>query len=638
VTKRVLQISVGSVAVFLLLLGTAGTASAHAQLESTDPAASSVLLVAPTQVALHFGEPVEIDFGSLRVLGPGGERVDSGGTHHLDGDSHAVAVSLPSNLAHGAYVVAWRVTSADSHPVHGAFVFSIGSDHGAGRAATVASALADQTGSAAVGFLYWVIRFAAFSGLLVLVGLALMVTFAWRPGAVTPRVGRILWGSWWLLLVATVLGIAIQGVYAAALPFRDILRRSLLEEVLHTRFGQIEVLRLVLLVAFAPVLLGLRERLDRGPRRWRWVLPAELVLGPALLATAALAGHAATGGGPGVGIALDLVHLAAASVWLGGLALLATFLVGRPDEGGRPEEAVGVTLTVSAVALSSVVLIVVTGTFQSLRQVGSVYALFHTSYGRTLVVKIALVVLLVGLGARSRRILHRTWGLRGADRVAPVATAPSGTTSVEPHRRVAVQTVGTTTGVGAGDWPGAGAGGGAGAGAVAGAGGGPGAGAVAGLLRSPGPGVGQPGHLRILRRTVLVELTIALAVLAVTAFLVNEVPAKQAAGLPFSTSFTTLGVQVNAIVDPARAGSGNEIHVYVLSSLGTPKAIPELDATLSLPSENLGPLTIPLRIGGPGHYYAIHVDIPVTGTWILRITVRTDAIDEQVVSMPFPVH
>jgi hypothetical protein len=43
-------------------------------------------------------------------------------------------------------------------------------------------------------------------------------------------------------------------------------------------------------------------------------------------------------------------------------------------------------------------------------------------------------------------------------------------------------------------------------------------------------------------------------------------------------------------------------------------------------------------VGGPGHYYATNVDIPVAGNWIIRFTVRTDAIDEQVVSVPLPVH
>ena len=148
----------------------------------------------------------------------------------------------------------------------------------------------------------------------------------------------------------------------------------------------------------------------------------------------------------------------------------------------------------------------------------------------------------------------------------------------------------------------------------------------------------QDTNLGTLRRTVLAEIAIALAVLAVTALLVNAVPAKQAADLPFSTSFTTLGVQVNAIVSPARAGAGNQVHIYVLSGQGTPKAIPELDASLSLPAQNLGPLSVPLVVGGPGHYYATNVDIPVAGTWILKITVRTDAIDEQVVSATLPVH
>ena len=121
----------------MLLVTTAVPAGAHAQLESTDPVQGSVVLVAPTQVVLHFGEPVEIDFGSLRVLGPDGRRVDSGGTHHPDGDSHAVAISLPAHLPRGTYVVAWRVISADSHPVHGAFVFSVGTASGAARARPV---------------------------------------------------------------------------------------------------------------------------------------------------------------------------------------------------------------------------------------------------------------------------------------------------------------------------------------------------------------------------------------------------------------------------------------------------------------------------------------------------------------------
>ncbi len=63
----------------------------------------------------------------------------------------------------------------------------------------------------------------------------------------------------------------------------------------------------------------------------------------------------------------------------------------------------------SSYAFASVVVVVVTGVIQSIRQVGSLYALFHTSYGTTLLVKIGLVTILIALGAVSRRAVLGGW-------------------------------------------------------------------------------------------------------------------------------------------------------------------------------------------------------------------------------------
>ena len=553
-----------------LLTGTPGVASAHAQLESSDPGQSAVLLVPPTQIVLHFGEPVEIDFGSIQVIGPGGTRVDGGAAHHPAGDDHGVAVSLPANLPDGTFVVSWRVVSADSHPVHGAYVFSVGSDKGAARAGALAAGIAGQSGDSVVGLVYWGVRTVAFVGLLLLAGLSVMVAWLWRDGGRSRRVARVLWWSWAAVVAATLAGLAVQGVYASALPIADAYRPSLIAAVLRTRFGEVAVLRLVLLAAMVPVLLALRGRLGPRTAGGRWVVPAATGLGLGLLVTPGLAGHAASGDHPLVGILLDVSHLVAASAWLGGLALLATFLVPRTVDDVLPPDPEDLTLRVSSVAFAGVAVVVATGVVQSIRQVGSTYALVHTSYGQTLMVKIGLVVVLVGLGAVSRRLVH-------------------GRAARRSHR-------------------------------------------------PDGPSDGSPFPRRRLRRMVTAELVLAVAVVGVTAALVNEVPAGQAAGLPFTYSFSTFGVQVNTIVDPSRAGPANRVHVYVLSNLGTPKAVPELDMSISLPSQSIGPIAIPLVIRGPGHYYARRVDIPVAGNWTLKFTVRTDAIDEQVRTTTLPVH
>ena len=596
------RLVVGFGLLVLVLAGSPGVASAHAQLESTSPNAGAVLLVPPTQVVLHFGEPVEIDFGSLRVISPSGTRVDRGGTHHPDNDTHAVATSLPP-LSDGTYVVAWRVISADSHPVHGAFVFSIGTARGAAKANALAVSIANESGSAVVGVVYWLIRTAAFLGLLFLVGPAVLVAVAERDAGRTRRVRRVLWYSWWLLLASTLLGIAVQGIYASALPLTDIYQASLIGDVLGTRFGEMQLLRLLLLAAMVPMLLVLQGRSGRNSRRPDWVGAAVCVLGLALLATPGLAGHAATGSSPVLGLCLDIAHLAAAAVWLGGLALLATVLLPTTSADAWPSDPMRLARRVSTLAFCAVTLIVATGVVQSIRQVGSFYALFHTIYGRTLLVKIALVAVMVCLGAVSRRIIS----------MSPRGRTEPGGRSLAPDRALDVDPSSSTSGV-------------------------VGRSNVTVEDRQIRAAAEPVFPRRRLRRSVLAELAVAFAVLAVSALLVNAVPARQAAALPFSYSFSTLGVQVNTIIDPAQAGPGNEVHVYVLSSQGTPKGIPELDLSMTLPSQSIGPLAVPLVVAGPGHYQARDFDIPAGGTWVLKYTVRVDAIDEQVVTTELPVH
>ena len=278
-------------------------------------------------------------------------------------------------------------------------------------------------------------------------------------------------------------------------------------------------------------------------------MPYGAIVGVGLLLTPGLAGHASTEGSVPFAMALDVLHLGAAAVWCGGLAVLGALLAPglRPEE--RPDDIVRIASTFSAYAFSAVLVIVATGTVQSVRQVGSVYALFNTVYGRTLLVKIGLVVVLIVLGAVSRRIvLGRWWPTLASSRVSglsapvlpPLATPAPGSDLVPfartnhsdaRHRRSSIHRRRRRHG--------------------------------------DSPQAGQREADRRLRRSVFAEVALALAVLAVTALLVNAVPAKQAASQPFSQSFTTLGVQVNAIVAPASDRSGKPIPFLRPRATGT---------------------------------------------------------------------
>jgi len=541
----------------------AAPASAHAQLLSTTPAAGSVVRHSPPQVVLRFGEPVEIDFGSIRVFDAVGARVDLGGTHYASSDDSAVAIPLP-HLADGAYVVAWRVISADSHPVHGAFVFSVGTSKGLAAASARALALANAPGSTTVGVAFWIVRVGAFAGLLCLVGIAAVALLASPEALTSRRIRRSLWASWGLLVAMTLAGVAIQGPYAAALPLTDAVRPSLVREVLATRFGRVEELRAVLLVLAAVVLEWLTSA-RRAARPGALGVAACAVVGAGLLATPGLAGHATTGSAIVAGFVLDLAHLGAASVWLGGLVVLTCLLVA----GATNHAVVDVPVAarrISTLATIAVVVIVVSGTLQAVRQVGSLDALTAPTYGRLLLVKVGIVVVLIGLGARSRTLVRR--------RSDPARTA--GAAASVPHRTPLV-------------------------------------------------------------RSLVAELFVAAAVLGVTAALVNAPPAREQFNQPYTQSFTTLGVQVNVILAPGVAGVDNALHIYVLSSSGRPRAVPEVEASFSYPADQLGPIRIPLSIAGIGHYRARHVTFLAAGTWVLAVTVRTTPTDERVTPLQVPV-
>ncbi|MFK4146175.1 copper resistance CopC/CopD family protein [Streptomyces sp. NPDC004065] len=381
-----------------LLLAGSGPASAHAALTGSDPQQGVVVDKAPTQVSLTFSEQVAVNDDSLRVLDPRGRRVDTGKPTGTGGTTYAVR--LRGGLADGTYTVAYQVVSADSHPVGGAYTFSVGAP-----SKTTVAAGGQDVGGGVVGGLYGLGRYVSYAGFAVLAGGAAFVLACWQRGAGVRAVQRLVVSGWVALTAATLALLLLRGSYTTSGKAADVFDLALLGQVLQTKTGAALVSRLLLLAAaalFVAVLFGAYDKRDDEERRdlTFGLAVGGTVVAAGLAASWAMSEHASTGLQPGIAMPVDVVHLLAVATWLGGLAALLVALYRAPAETPLETRAVR---RFSRVAFGSVLALVATGVYQSWRQVGSWPALTGTRYGQLLLAKVALVLLLVGVAWTSRR-------------------------------------------------------------------------------------------------------------------------------------------------------------------------------------------------------------------------------------------
>jgi copper transport protein len=560
-----------------LVLVPAVPAFAHATLTGADPKPDSVLTSAPRQVTLTYDEAVDIKLGQLRVVAPDGSTASVGkpGKPH----PNQVRVRLAGTLRDGTYLVSWRVISADSHPVAGGYTFSIGSPS---KAPTGPAAGGGPTSDRTVAILLAGARWLGFAGLILLVGPAVLYVGLWPRRIPAGGIRRLIMIGAVAVGLGAVGALVLQGPYAAGTGLGGITGAQV-SDVLSSRFGQANLVRFWLAVLAVPVLLALlRRRGAVGPRATAAVVAA------ALLLTWPLAGHPDTSKVPLLTVPADMLHLAAVTTWVGGLVGLSVFLLPKADADELrlllPEWSRWATYAVSTIVL--------TGAVQALTEFDALDEVWQTTYGRLLLVKLALVATILGVASTARAWVRRTY-------VLPVAYALE---EDEEDGEAGEEDYGE-------EWP-------------------------------------EPGsdEVRRLRRSVFVEVAIAAVVLGVTAALVQTAPAKNAAAGssgssqagPFTTTVRQATVTLAIDVEPARTGD-NSMHLYAYDAAGRPMAVQEFDVTVSLPAKKVAPIDVPVANVTPDHALASEVSLPVPGRWTVRITVRTSAVDETVFTVVVPI-
>jgi copper transport protein len=313
-------------------------------------------------VTLTFDEAVETSLGSLRVIdGTGALLAGTGPVVHPAGAAERVAIRLP-HLPRGRYAVVWRVVSADSHIVDGAYAFGVGVP--AGEPPSL-----ERDSSAML--LVAVVHFALLASALLAIGLPLgaLALGEARGGAVFVE-----FAAWFVVAVSAFADIAV----------RASLEGGTLGASFATRAGELRSFTMLAAVFGVSALVG-------GRRNWYALVPASIMLTLSL----SLLGHAADGTLPALGVAADALHLVAAATWIGVLGIAAT----------RGPSVV--LLRISPIASIAVAAIVVSGVVQTVRNVGAWPALLATTYGRAIDCKIGLLVLALVLAWSARRSLAR---------------------------------------------------------------------------------------------------------------------------------------------------------------------------------------------------------------------------------------
>ncbi|MCL6625596.1 copper resistance CopC/CopD family protein [Alicyclobacillus shizuokensis] len=580
--------------------------SAHAYIVRADPAAGAVVHTEPRRVQIWFDESVQAVFDAVRVVNQTGQRVDERDARIDAKDPHLLECTLQPHLSPGLYTVEWRVISADGHPVSGDIPFRIagaasapgGTATGRGQAET---APAQATRGYVPGPDMVVIRGLSYLGVAVSLGATLLITAVLAGMAGVQRARRRLR---WLrvagscaLLVGVGLSLPLQTRVDADIGWGQAFSPSLLGLMLSaTKFGHIWPwqlgLTLALLALSCFALLADRaltrwdrEQVDEAPtvaadtyvltRVWLGLLEISIcTVAAAVLLCQALTGHAGAETAPVWPVISDVAHMLAASVWLGGVVglLLLAFAGDR-------------RIWVSALrrfgpwAGASLVVLAGTGLYAALLHVPTWYALWRTSYGRTLLIKVVLVFIMALLGALHFWLVRRGHTL-SAGRTAEVGGAPAETTGEAPAGSTGAK---TPTGVD-----------------------------------------------RLPRRlpTLWMEAGLGVCILAVTAVLANLPTAMAAPGPVDKTLALAKDVQARVQVTPNVLGV-NRL-VVQLTRDGKPDTdVQQVTVTFTMLDMSMPNETVRLQEHHPGRYTARGAWLSMAGHWRVRVHVLTQEFTDE---------
>jgi copper transport protein len=389
----------------LIALAAPATASAHAYLTKTVPTPGAILDTPPHTIALTYDEAVEPRFAIISVTNARGDQQTTAPVHRSPSNPDTLVVPLKPHLPTGWYLIYWRAISVDGHPVQGGYTFAVGPNPGPQPQFAIPSIAETATTTNLL-----IVRWGMFLSVMIAIGL-----FVLRMVIARPLVRRVEGAS---LRAVTIAWGVVAGLSLVAIPVYldvdtsvDSLRSvfdvgSLVPLFRVTAFGRAYVdleICMALFCAAGAIALWV----DRPQREHRSIAEILALLGAlaaagSVLLIPGLAGHAAQTAPRGVSLAFDWLHLVSGSIWLGGLVGLLILWLSLP--AGRRVAGLSVCVPrFSNVAFVSVLLLLASGIGSTILHIPVLNALWTTSYGVAILVKVGLLAAAMVLGAINLR-------------------------------------------------------------------------------------------------------------------------------------------------------------------------------------------------------------------------------------------
>jgi copper transport protein len=571
----------------------------HAFVTSSNPSPSQSVSTSPTKVDVFFSEPVDLRYSKLKVIDQNGKQVDNKDIHHLNGDQSSLSVSLPQ-LNDGVYTVSTTVLSqTDGHVTDNAFVFATG------EAAIPANISTASSQKSVIYIPEAISRFPTLVGQVVIVGCAFSTLWLWKPVNKIQGISSLIFEARRaidkrLISVFLIASIILLVSDIAILTFQAIAISASILDVIATRFGMVLAARTILSLA----LLAISVLEFRTYRKASQILPKGeivgiLALGLSLLLTTSMIGHGAANN-QFSSIGIDFVHNLAASLWIGGVIYLGFVFTSklRDDTSlGKDHKVALLSLIIPRFSLIVVTIlgfIVFTGPLLLLILDSNLGQVLSSLYGKTLLVKLALAVVMLAIGSYNQLSIQRDAQARSSIAISVSANGKSRDFDDPPNAE-------------------------------------------------PAPGANKKGKKKNeygdifsrFSRTTKAESIVGILLLASVAFLVNTgVPASevrnQSAGQPFSnmmfqqvqdgfrsTYFIDNNTKILLSIVPFTIGSNN-FTVEFVDSQNKPLDVNSATLQYTETQQSIGPIRIDLHKVSKGIYSAKGA-FGIPGLWNLQI-------------------